>query len=66
MNIGQSAFQSLSKIVEDIHVLLKDNVDSHGRSTLLLSFVTYVFNAPFVVSPATSHTDLYKGMSVMF
>ena len=66
VNIGQSAFQSLAKIVERIHELLKDNVDNHGRSTLLLSFVTYVFNAPFAVSPAPSYTDLYKGMSVLF
>ncbi|XP_028405418.1 dedicator of cytokinesis protein 7-like [Dendronephthya gigantea] len=60
VNIGQSAFQSLAKIVERVHELLKDNVDNHGRSNLLLSFVTYVFNAPFSVSPANSFADLYK------
>jgi hypothetical protein len=58
VNIGQSAFQSLAKIVELVHKLLKDNIDNHGRSTLLLSFVTYVFNAPFALSPTTSYADL--------
>ncbi|CAB4004072.1 Hypothetical predicted protein, partial [Paramuricea clavata] len=60
VNIGQSAFQSLAKIVERVHELLEDSVDNHGRSSLLLSFVTYVFNAPFALSPATSFGDLYK------
>lgn len=62
VNIGQSAFDSLAKIVERVHALLKDNDDNHGRSTLLLSFVTYIFNAPFAVSPASSYGDLYKGI----
>ena len=66
VNIGQSAFQSLAKTVQRVHKLLENNVDNHGRSTLLLSFVTYVFNAPFALSPATSNVDLYKGMSAAY
>lgn len=62
VNIGQSAFQSLARIVHELHELLQESVDNHGRNTLLSSFITYVFNAPFTISPNTSCMDLYKGV----
>ncbi|XP_027052730.1 dedicator of cytokinesis protein 7-like, partial [Pocillopora damicornis] len=54
VNIGQSAFESLTQIVHRLHVLLENSQDEHGRNQLLASYITYVFSAPYNHSPPSS------------
>ena len=65
VNIGQSAFESLTQIVHRLHVLLENSQDEHGRNQLLASYITYVFSAPYNHSPPSS-PDHYTGWLLYF
>ncbi|XP_048582972.1 dedicator of cytokinesis protein 7-like [Nematostella vectensis] len=60
VNIGQAAFESLAQIVNRLHLLLENNQDDHNRNDLLASYVTFVFSAPYTLSP-TATPELYPG-----
>lgn len=60
VNIGQAAFESLTRIVHRLHQLLENSQDEHGRNQLLASYITYVFSAPYNHSPAGS-PDHFSG-----
>ena len=61
VNIGQAAFESLTRIVHRLHQLLENSQDEHGRNQLLASYITYVFSAPYNHSPAAS-PDHFSGL----
>jgi hypothetical protein len=62
VNIGQAAFESLAQIVYQLHKLLEYSQDEHNRNFLLASYVTYVFSAPYTLSPPS--TPFYTGKSM--
>ena len=44
--MGQVSFETIAQIVDRIHSLLDNARDTHGRNSLLSSYVQYVFRAP--------------------
>ncbi|XP_038048649.1 dedicator of cytokinesis protein 7-like isoform X4 [Patiria miniata] len=45
-HVGQLCFDTIAEIVDRIHILLDKGQDSHGRNSLLRSFIQYYFRPP--------------------
>lgn len=46
MNLGRTAFEAMSLLVNQIHKNLEGNQDQHGRNNLLASYIHYCFRLP--------------------
>ena len=44
--MGQVSFETIAQIVDRIHSLLDNAADTHGRNSLLSSYIQYVFRTP--------------------
>ncbi|XP_022087787.1 dedicator of cytokinesis protein 7-like isoform X2 [Acanthaster planci] len=45
-HVGQLCFDTIAEIVDRIHILLDKGQDSHGRNSLLCSFIQFYFRPP--------------------
>lgn len=46
VNLGRTAFEAMSLLVNQIHKNLEGNQDHHGRNNLLASYIHYCFRLP--------------------
>ncbi|XP_072019097.1 dedicator of cytokinesis protein 7-like isoform X1 [Amphiura filiformis] len=46
VNMGQVSFETIAHVVARIHSLLDNAADTHGRNSLLSSYIQFVFMAP--------------------
>ncbi|XP_068613178.1 dedicator of cytokinesis protein 7-like [Brachionichthys hirsutus] len=62
VNLGRTAFEAMSLLINQIHKNLEGNHDQHGRNTLLASYIHYCFRLPTAepVVPQTAGAHSYE------
>ncbi|GCB65096.1 hypothetical protein scyTo_0013416, partial [Scyliorhinus torazame] len=58
VNLGRVAFEVMAQLINQIHKNLEGNQDLHGRNSLLVSYIHYMFHLP-----DTDHYPQFSGPS---